>query len=87
MDNQNKVLREIIKEGMGEILSRLLLTYYHYYKTDEDSLLQIYNSLLEFFILNGEDAKEVYKDVINKLEKNYFYKIDNYNPLKIKSSI
>ena len=87
MDNQNKVLREIIKEGMGEILPRLLLTYYHYYKTDEDSLLQIYNTLLEFFILNSDDAKEVYNDVINKLEKNYFYKIDNYKPLKIKSSI
>lgn len=80
MDNQNKVLREIIKEGMGEIISRLLLTYYHYYKNDEDSLLQIYNTLLEFFILNSDDAKEVYNDVINKLEKNYFYKIDNYKP-------
>ena len=87
MDNQNKVLREIIKEGMGEIISRLLLTYYHYYKTDEDSLLQIYNTLLEFFILNSDDAKDVYNDVINKLGKNYFYKIDNYKPLKIKSSI
>ena len=79
MDNQNKVLREIIKEEMGEILSRLLLTYYHYYKTDEDSLLQIYNSLLEFFILNGEDAKDVYNDVINKIEKNYFYKISHFS--------
>ena len=87
MEDNFDILKEIIKESMVETLTKLLINYYHYYKKDEDSLLQIYNSLVELYILDSKSYEKMYNEVIENLETKYFYTITEYNPLKIESSI
>ena len=66
-------INKIIVENMKETMTKLILIYYHHYKTDNDSLRSIFNSLLEFYILNEKDAEKLYKDLIKSLEDDYFY--------------
>lgn len=80
-------IKKVIKENLVDTFSQVILIYYHNYKKDEDSFIQVYNSLLDFVIMIENDAEELYKEVISNLEKKYFYELKDYNPLKIKSNI
>ena len=80
-------IKKVIRKSLIDTFSQIILMYYHSYKKDADSFIQIYNSLLDFVIMIENDSEELYKDVINNLEKKYFYQIKDYNPLKIESSI
>lgn len=81
------IINKIIFESMKEAMTKLILIYYHYYKTDNDSLQSIYNSLLDFYILNEKDAKKLLEEVIKNLRDNYFYEINENELLKINSVI
>lgn len=87
MEDPFDIIRNIIRKGMIDAMTRSILVYYHYYKSDKDSLVQIYSSLLDLFIPTDENAKILYKEVINNLENKYFYEISNYAPLKLKNNI
>lgn len=80
-------IKEVIRESLIDALSQVVLIYYHNYKKDEDSYEQIFSSLLDFVIMIENDSKILHQSVVENLEKKYFYKIEGYQPLKLKSTI
>ena len=80
-------IKDVIRVNLIDVFSQVILMYYHNYKKDEDSLVQIFSSLLDFVIMTENDSKMLYEDVICKLKNKYFYEIEEYEPLKIKSTL
>lgn len=63
-----------VKNNIKRIVSYLILLYYHNYKEDKDFLEQIYNSVMDFFILSKKIKDELLIEIIWKLENDYFIK-------------
>lgn len=80
-------IKDVIRLNLIDAFSQVILMYYHNYKKDEDSLMQIFSSLLDFVIMIENDSKMLYEDVICNLKNKYFYEIEEYEPLKIKSTL
>lgn len=86
-ENPFSIIKKIIFDNMKEVMPKLILIYYHYYQSDCDSFRAIYNSVLDFYILNESDVNKLYDEVVKSLQNEYFYDFKEGKPLKLKSHI
>lgn len=76
---------KIVRENVKAILVQLVLCFYHKFGYLEESYDQIFNTIVDYLIIPEKDIKILRDIVLKELETRYYYKLQQYDPVKFKS--
>lgn len=76
---------QIVRENIKGILVQLVLCFYHRFNYLEESYDQIFNTIVDYLIIPEKDIKILRDIVLKELETRYYYKLQQYDPIKFES--